>query len=153
MSTKFMVKKGLHALIPVSADGQEFVGALAKDALIWVEASQPRNVQHHRKFFALLKVVRDATGAWDTEAQQLIDLKFNMGHTERVRVHDTSKRGLASNSYAIEIPKSISFAKMDQHAFEEFYEHALAKLCEIVGGDHHMEDEVRAAVLEELGAA
>jgi hypothetical protein len=142
VSTKFLAQKRLKGLFPVSSDGEEVVAALGKNDLVWIEVSKPRNVGHHRKFFAMLKIIREATGLWETEDLQLLHLKFSLGHVEYVNLPDGTTVARA---------KSISFAKMDQTQFEEFYDRALARLCELAGGIE--EDQVREAVLEELGGA
>lgn len=139
MSTKFLVKRKLKGLFPVESVGEEFIDGLSKEDLIWVEVSKPRNAGHHRKFFAMLKVIREATDYWPSEEVQLIHLKLAIGHVDFTTLPD---------GQTIVLPKSISFAKMDQTQFETFYDKALAQLCELAGGIDSAD--VRQAVLEEL---
>ena len=77
-----------------------------------VEVRQPRNVYHHRKFFALLNLVFENQEKYETVEQLLTIFKIGTGHYETM----VMKNGLAY------IPKSISFAKMDQGEFEEFWD-------------------------------
>jgi hypothetical protein len=51
----------------------------------------------------------------------------------------------------VKVPGSISFAKMDQTKFEDFYERALKELCAMAGGIDHAS--LRNEVLSQLAAA
>ncbi len=80
-----------------------------------------RNVMHHRKFFAMLKMVMDNMPESMPDQYQDINLlldeiKFQLGYFE---MHHTLG---GKDYYKV---KSISFAKMDQVKFEEFYNRAV----------------------------
>jgi hypothetical protein len=113
---------------------------------IRAKLSKMRNSAHHRKFFAMLKIVYDATGLWTSEKVQLIEVKKAVGHVERVY--------LSTGDY-VDVPMSIDFASMDQTEFEPFYERCLVALCDIVdrafdekGSINH--DTLRQTVIDEL---
>jgi len=107
------------------------------------ELRRMRNAAHHRKFFALLSTVWAACGDWPSVDALLTDLKFRLRHTEDVL--------LVSTGEIVRIPKSISFANMDEAEFSEFYERALRELAEMAGG---IDDGVlRETVLNQLAAA
>ena len=57
----------------------EAMRKLAQGEVVRVELRRPRNPQFHRKFFALLQLVRDATDQWPTVEALLVALKFHMG--------------------------------------------------------------------------
>ena len=73
----------------------------------------PRNYKFHKKFFALLNMALENTDKYDTLDSLLIEVKLKLGH---YKLHVTTK---GKPQY---IPKSISFAKMDQVEFEKFYD-------------------------------
>ncbi len=75
-----------------------------------VEVKQPRNGNHHRLFWALCARIATSIGA---ESENIADLfKVATGHATVIR----------SKTYGeLRLPKSISFAKMDQTQFDEFF--------------------------------
>ena len=80
-----------------------------------------RNVMHHRKFFAMLKMVMDNMPEAMPDQYQNIDflldeIKYQVGHVE---IHITLGGKVEHK------PKSIDFARMDQVAFEKFYNQAI----------------------------
>lgn len=103
----------------------------------------PRNIKHHRKFFALLNMVWQSAGDWVTVEDLLTQLKLKLGLTHDVVVRESGE--------IVKVLGSISFAAMDQTAFDAFYERALMALCELAGGiDSNM---LRQEVLNQLAAA
>lgn len=76
-----------------------------------VEIKQPRNANHHRLYWALCARIATAIGS---KTQNVSDvLKIATGHCEMIR---SKKYGV------LRLPKSISFASMDQTQFTEFFE-------------------------------
>ncbi len=85
-----------------------------------LEFLERRNLGHHRKFFALLDVVFQTQSKFATKDGLLDALKIALGHHMTWRVEGRE----------ILRPKSISFAAMDQTAFESFYDGAVALILE-----------------------
>lgn len=111
--------------------------------IVRCEVTAPRNIKHHRKFFALLNTVWEATGDWASADDLLIELKFNLGITRELVIRKTGE--------VVKIVGSISFASMDQDAFDTFYERAVQELCFMAGiieSEH-----LRQEVLHQLAAA
>jgi hypothetical protein len=109
--SELYAKRVGNALYP---DGDESIvefGRLPFGKPLRVEVRQPRNVQFHRLYFALCKRIADGIGS---TAENVSDvLKVATGHVTIIR----------TKSYGdVKIPKSISFAKMDQTAFSGFFE-------------------------------
>ena len=81
--------------------------------------TQPRNVGHHRKFFALINM------AYDNQE------KFNS--VDDFRAWCTIKAGyyrrIETPGNDLYLPESISFASMDQTKFEEFYYKFMDVIC------------------------
>lgn len=75
-----------------------------------------RNPDHHRKGFALINLIFDSQEKYATLEDLLVELKLQTGwYTEHVR----------TSGELVYIPKSISFADMDQLAFETFYDRVM----------------------------
>jgi hypothetical protein len=103
-----------NGLVP---DGTESAGELAKVPFgksVRVEVRSPRNPAHHRLYWTLCQRIASAIGA---DAENVSDLlKIETGHCAIVR----------SKKYGdVRLPRSISFASMDQNAFNEFFEKCL----------------------------
>lgn len=111
--------------------------------VVQCEVTQPRNVKHHRKFFALLHTVWSAAGDWPTVDDLLIELKIKLGITREVVIRESGE--------VVKIVGSISFAAMDQEAFDAFYESAIKALCFMVGGMNP--GMLRDEVLKQLAVA
>lgn len=100
----------------LKAFGSESDAVLSKvpfGKVVYVEVKQPRNGKHHRLYWSLCSRIGDAIGV---ESETVSDvLKIRTGHCTNVQ----TKRGI------LQLPKSISFAAMDQTEFREFFEKAV----------------------------
>lgn len=76
----------------------------------------PRNVGHHNKFFALLNTVFPHQSVYPTFDTFRDAVSVALGYGDTVKLGD---------GRTIICAKSISFAKMDQVAFGEFYDRAV----------------------------
>ena len=82
--------------------------------------TRPRNLQHHRKFFALCDLIARNTDKVDDVDDLVFRLKIATGHC---------RRHLKSDGTVLYEPRSISFASMDQTEFDAFYERCLDIIC------------------------
>ena len=82
-----------------------------------IEATKPRNGPHHRKLFALLKLVSENSETYDTTEKALVAVKLVSGYSEPLLDPITGK--------FVQLPKSISYESMDQDAFNSFYSAAI----------------------------
>jgi hypothetical protein len=126
----------------VDDEAAAVIARIGEGEIVSCEVRRPRNLAMHRKFFAMVRVVVDATGLWPNEECCLRDLK------ERVGLYSVELSPVSGEDRIVH--GSISFAQMDQDAFTKFYETCLRELCDMAGGIEH--DALRAAVLEALGA-
>lgn len=130
-------------LAAVDDAGKEILRKIKMGKVVKCEVTQPRHLSHHRKFFALLNTVWAAAGDWPTVEDLLVELKIKLGITRDVIIRESGE--------VVKIVGSISFAAMDQAAFDAFYENAIKALCFMVGGmDPGM---LRDEVLKQLAAA
>ena len=130
-------------LAPVDMTGVEALDQVPAGATLRVKWTRPRNLGHHRKFFALLDVVFEAQSRFATKDDLLDALKIALGHYTIWRV----------GSREILRPKSISFAAMDQDAFEQFYDSAVALIIEkVLPGVDRADLEARVREITEGGS-
>lgn len=104
-----------QALIPVDEDSIAVLKGIKAGDVYRVTVKKPRNYKFHKKFFALLKVVSDNSDDFTSVEQLLTSIKINLGYTEVI---------IGPGGAKYQIPKSISFAAMDEMAFNEFYRRA-----------------------------
>lgn len=104
---------------PTSSFDAEMMQEIPEGREVKISVSAPRNINFHRKFFALLKVIFDMMSEDDrsgygiiNQDQLLIRLKLDLGLYDLWISHEGD---------VIYIPGSISFAKMDNIKFERFY--------------------------------
>lgn len=133
----------LAGLAAMDDAGKEMLRKIKVGKVVRCEVTQPRNIQHHRKFFALLNTVWQAAGDWATVDDLLIELKIKLGITKEIVIRESGE--------VVKIVGSISFAAMDQTEFDKFYERAIQALCFMAGGIDS--DILRQLVLQQLAAA
>ena len=123
----YVIKQRLTgALFPADAVSREAFDALPRlrngDAFRCV-LTAPRNPKRNRWFHALLTVVGEA---YDEPMEAVkVWLKFRLGLVEKYRVGDR----------IIEIPRSVSFAAMDEFEFARFCDRSVRVIAEeLMGG-------------------
>lgn len=110
-----ILRKDLGCFRPVCDEGEGILRRMAVGQSVMVKFTFPRNTGHHRKFFALMQTIFNNQSHYKTLDHLLTAFKFAIGHTEKIK----TPRGV------IEREMSISFAKMDQTEFEDFYRRAV----------------------------
>ena len=114
-----LVYRSGSTLVPADRMAAEDIERLSASKPISLEARQPRSLPQHRLLFALLrKVVENMDGV--TEHALLSWLKVKLGYVEHMPLG-------FGKSYAA--PTSISFASMDQGAFQAFFDGAVDLIC------------------------
>jgi hypothetical protein len=102
-----------RVLMPAYEADEEVFLSLKAENHYKCDIRRARNPDHHRKGFALIKLIFDSQEKYRTIEDLLVELKLQTGwYREHIR----------SNGELIYVPKSISFADMDQLEFEAFYE-------------------------------
>lgn len=136
MASLLLIRKG-NTLVPADRMAEQDMETLG-DKPVLVDVRKPRSLGHHRLMFSLLRKVVENTPSPISEDALLSWIKVRVGHVEYVPL-------AFGKSYAA--PASISFAKMDQAAFNTFFEQAVTLICEevIPGLD-------RAGLMEEVMA-
>ena len=109
------------------------VGSVVKAKIV-----QPRNIKFHRKFFALINA------AWDSlTEQQRINLRSKETFREQLLIVSGFSEPLydLNGQKFLEKAKSISFAKMDEPAFDKVYSKVLDTILTILVADGVSEDQ------------
>jgi len=109
-----LVKHG-GVLIPSLAADEAALSTISRGEIVSAKITKPRNSAHNRKFFALLQIVVENTD-YENSEQVLHLLKLKLGHYDAI---------VSTNGKVVYMPKSISFAKMDQAKFNEFYNQSI----------------------------
>lgn len=99
------------ALHPWGDDSWATFARLKSGVPIHVEIRQPRNAKHSALYWVLCHKIADAIGSTSENVSDV--LKIGTGHCDIVR---SKKHG------ELRLPRSISFARMDQAAFAEFFD-------------------------------
>jgi len=108
----------LNGLSPYNEAASESLKGLALGAKVKVAISRPRNAGHHDKYFAMLAKVAAAV---DVPISSLhLTVKYRAGYVTWIK----TARG--------DVPdvQSISWAKMNQAEFAEFYDRAVRIIAE-----------------------
>jgi hypothetical protein len=141
--SEIYLQRTVGGLRPCDDMGVEALRKIKVGEVVQCEITRPRNLAHHRKFWALLNTFWAATGDWSSPYGVLIELKVRLGHVQEVLIRETGEM--------VKVPKSISFASMDQGEFDVFYERCIQALCAMGGGIE--EEALRQEVLNELARA
>lgn len=114
-------------LLPDSAYDQERLATYRNGSVIHVTIWQKRNEKLLRKYWAVLHRVVDACKTpWENAEEASDALKMALGITDF---------GHSVNGQRFLRPGSISFSTMDEAAFSDFYEKAMAVLAKVTGVD------------------
>ncbi len=112
----FRFDDGQRYLLPADEPSQVEFEKLRVHSAYKCDLKKARNPDHHRKGFAIINLIFDSQERYLTMEAMLTELKLLTGwYTEHVRF----------NGELVYIPKSISFADMDQLEFETFYDRVL----------------------------
>ena len=140
--TSCILWKGLGMLKPGDEHGESVLASIPQGAWVKAAITRPRNLQHHRKFYALCSLIAQNTDKVDDVDDLVFRLKIATGHC---------RRHVKTDGTVLYEPRSISFASMDQTEFDAFYRKCLDIVCEhiIPGLD---KAEIETEVLAFVGA-
>ena len=112
-------KRTLDGFVPANDDAAAFAGKVKLGKLITLEGKQSRNLRFHRKYFAILKLISENSNPHIGTKAALHFAKLASGTGEFVK----DSRGESHF-----VPGSISFAKMDEDAFQAFVQSSIPPL-------------------------
>ena len=138
---KFLAVKRLSGLQPVDEAGETAMRKMGLGEVLTVEVKRPRNVRFHAKFFAMLQLILANQDHYKSLEDLLDVCKLRTGHCRTIQ----TKQG------EVRIPRSISFAAMDDTEFAQFYDRACGwVVTEVIPGleRRHLDQEVAAQLWE-----
>ena len=138
-TTALMVVTRFGGLRPDNVMSLDALAGISEGTVLKVQWTQPRNLAHHRWFFAALKLLHQNQEHYATLDDLRAAVLIRLGHYTEVKLRDGRTAVL---------PKSISFAKMDQPAFDELSRAFVALIASMLGS---MPDEVAREVEEMIG--
>lgn len=108
-----------YGLVPLYDSDYDLKKRLRVGSVVKCKVSNPRNYEHHKKFFALVRLTFDNLPSnlaeyfkVNNEEDMLRRFKRDLGYFKT----SLNERGEKEIEY-----KSISFSAMEQHEFERFY--------------------------------
>jgi len=140
MPTTLLMVKRLGSLHPYDDEGVEALKKIGPTQIVKITYSRPRNLRFHCKFFAMLKIILDNQDHYKSTDDLLDVCKLRIGHVTVIQTPQGEER----------VPKSISFASMDETEFGKFYDRAVFWVAsEVIPGlnRQHLNDEVEAELL------
>lgn len=118
MADFWAIREG-DTLRPYGADSAAAFSKLPFGKLLRIEAKQPRNPKLNRLYWVMVHRIANAIGADSENVSDL--LKIETGHCHIVK----------SKKYGeVRLPRSISFAEMDETAFRTFFDKCVLVIYE-----------------------
>jgi hypothetical protein len=117
-------------LVPIGATAREVVGGMQDGGEAFFQSWKPRNMAQHRKYFAVLNNVVQATGEWTS----VEDLRFEILKALR---RGTVRESKVDGSIDF-IPDSMAVASMSKAEFERLYEDTMRWLTDRYDCDPEM---------------
>lgn len=119
MATEMLLIREGNKLGAAEPTSLEAIEAMRHGEIVTATVRRVRNARHHRLFMALLGIVFANQGRYATRAQLLDAVKIATGHYDLYTL---------PGKFPVQVcvPRSISFARMPQDQFEEFYGKAVA---------------------------
>lgn len=130
MKAKGLFRKTGLTLAPVSRDARELLAGMKDGGTVFVEVWQPRNAAQHRKYFALLNNVVEATGRWSSTEHLRRDIL--------IALHRYDEEVNSLTGEVRQVPHSMSYASLPKAAFEALYDETMVLLTEALGCDPEM---------------
>jgi len=120
----FYTRKILGSLRPADAEAEEALASIPDHALVRVKTTLPRSLPHHKLFFGLLHKVHKQSAAADRwpKFEDFRDIvTIGVGHYRWVESPSGGRWPKA---------ESIAWHKMDQSAFNDFFNAAVVCISE-----------------------
>lgn len=120
MTTIVLRKTAPDTLVAIDRVASDSLARIPPGDVVRAEIRRIRNIDHHRKFFALLHLIFQNQTVYSDIDDMREDITIAAGHC--------SRRHMADGTIIVRA-KSIAFDKMDQTAFEDFYERVIDIVC------------------------
>lgn len=117
-------------LVPVDQDARHIVAAMKDGERSAFVKRNYRSMKQHRKYFAILRNVVEATGRWTSTEHLRRDILIALNR------YDEEVNRLTGE--VRQVPHSMSVASMPKAEFEALYQETIALLTEALGADPEM---------------
>lgn len=121
MSVELIMQRSSLGLSPVDQIGIEAINKIPFGKEVKAKITQPRNAKFHRLFFGLLNLVYGSQDKYATLEGLLDAVKIAIGHCDELVTLDGK---------LCMIPRSISWAEMDEASFRQFFDRAVTIIIE-----------------------
>ncbi len=118
---KIAFVKQQNNLLPLYESDKKNYNKIVEGEIVEADFKKNRNLKHHRKYFAILKLVCSNSQKWQTVKQLHNAVKIKLGYYEIID-------GLDGEKFIL--PDSIRFGVMEQNNFNEFYEQVIKLLAD-----------------------
>lgn len=130
MKAKALFRRAALSLVPASRDARALLAAITEGATVFIEVWTPRNMAQHRKYFAILNNVVEATGRWTSSEHLRRDVLIAL---HRYDEHVNQFTGEVER-----IPHSMAVASMPRDEFTRLYDDTIRLLTDALGADPEM---------------
>lgn len=110
------LKRTLKGLAPSNEQAEEAIQKIPVGKVVKAKISQPRNVRHHQKYWAMVGLIHKNQSYFATAEHLHQAIKARCGYSTKYQF---------KNGDTLTCSDSIAFGKMDQADFEIFYENAV----------------------------
>jgi LPS O-antigen subunit length determinant protein (WzzB/FepE family) len=124
-----------HTLVPQDQAGAELLGKIPLGEDVAVKIIRSRSLPQHRKFWAALRYVAEAT-KWETAERLLAELKLNLGYYDSMKM---------PSGEVVRVLDSISFPAKTQDEFQDFMQKSLTFICQEILPGYDPDDLLREA--------
>lgn len=131
MSHNIIMRREGKGLFPIDQLGIDALSRIPDGGSVTAVVTQSRNLRFHKMFFGLLSLVYGNQDQFATMDGLLDAVKVSIGHFDE-------RTSLDGRMFVV--PRSISFAKMDNESFRQFYDRALSVILEKVLPNTNKED-------------
>lgn len=130
MKGRALFRRAALSLVPASKEAREIFAAIKEGATVFIEIWSPRNMAQHRKYFAVLRNVVEATGKWTSQEHLRKDVLLAL--------HRYDEHVSALTGEVVKVPHSMAVASMPKDEFERLYDDTITLLTEALGADPEM---------------
>lgn len=130
MKGRALFRRVAFALVPVTREARQLLAGINDGGTVFAEVWTARNMAQHRKYFAILNNVVEATGKWTSTEHLRRDILLTL---HRYDEHVNQFTGEVER-----VPHSMAVASMTKDEFERLYEDTMRLLTEALGADPEM---------------
>lgn len=116
MSDPVFLRRTLTGYVPFDDAGQAAHAATPLGAIVKAKITRPRNVGHHRKYWAVLNAIHPHQELYPTPGLLHAAVKAALGYADTIKL----------DGKVVVVPRSIAFDAMDQDEFEKFWDRFMA---------------------------